>query len=255
MVLPNGERRLVTREVVEQVDVFAPASGATAATYPPGTRYVSPPPAAGGQTNATAATLEDDRLAASIRTAIENFRNAEGEANTQARRRLESLLRSYFERDVSRRASEIDKLEEQVRNLRAQLGRRREKRQELIDLQMKLIENEIEGLGFFVAPPGPQSNPPAMRDWYGRVIPPEGPQAMNPPATRDWIGRWINPPSDSRGQSLPPQNGAPIPQPQAPPQNRQPIGPDDALLGPVNPPVPYPPVNPGPGNAPAERKQ
>jgi hypothetical protein len=126
----------------------------------------------------------------------------------------------------------VAKLEDQLRNLRIQLDRRREKRQELIDLQMKLIENEAEGLGFFVPPGGPGP----VNDLTGTA----------PPTWyRSEEGSAVPPPNRPPGSSPvpPPPSGGPGRErgPTPPPGNRQPSGPVDSLLGPVNAPIPYPP--------------
>jgi hypothetical protein len=73
---------------------------------------------------------------------------------TELTKRLSDLLNEYFERDLQHREAELAPLEERVRNLRAQLDRRREKKQEIIDLQIKVAVNEADGLGFFSPPAG-----------------------------------------------------------------------------------------------------
>ncbi|MFO1092581.1 MAG: hypothetical protein U0992_04600 [Planctomycetaceae bacterium] len=47
------------------------------------------------------------------------------------------------------REQEIRDIEERVKKLQAQLERRRAAKAELLDLQLKVLVNEAEGLGFY----------------------------------------------------------------------------------------------------------
>jgi hypothetical protein len=95
----------------------------------------------------------NDPLEDQIRPALEQFRNAAGEAEkTVAKKQLTTILEQYFDEDLRRRAEDLARIEERVKNLRAQLDRRRDKKQEIIDLQIKVAENEADGLGFFSSP-------------------------------------------------------------------------------------------------------
>jgi general secretion pathway protein G len=76
------------------------------------------------------------------------------EAKMAARRKLADVLSRLFDDDLRHRKVEMDKIEERLSRLRDQLSRRQEKKQEIIDLQLKVIENEAVGLGFFSAPGG-----------------------------------------------------------------------------------------------------
>jgi hypothetical protein len=157
----------------------------------------------------------DDPLEAQIRSAIEQFRSSDGEARTGAQQRLKGLIEQYFDRDVERREAEVADIVGQVKKLREQLDRRRQKREELIDLQMKLIENESEGMGFFSSPTAAGPIPPPTYDWFGRPIPPGGAQSMNPPAARDWYGRPIERAAAPAAETNVPPAGFP-PQPGPP---------------------------------------
>ena len=57
---------------------------------------------------------------------------------------------------MDRREEELARVEERVKKLRALLTKRASKKQEIIDLQIKVLENEADGLGFFnnAQPPG-----------------------------------------------------------------------------------------------------
>jgi hypothetical protein len=85
-----------------------------------------------------------------VRRATEGLRGAQNESDkTAAMRQLTQVLNEYFEADLKWRTNELAQIEERVRTLREQLDRRREKKQEIIDLQIKVAQNEADGLGFF----------------------------------------------------------------------------------------------------------
>ena len=93
-----------------------------------------------------------------IRQASERMRNATDDSKkADAKQQLGNLLNQYFDQDTLRREQELASIEERVKNLRAQLAKRKEKKQEIIDLQMKVAENEADGLGFF-STQGPEQN-------------------------------------------------------------------------------------------------
>ena len=87
---------------------------------------------------------------AAIRKAAEELRDAEGDdARADAEAKLRGLLEDYFDEDMERRASDLQEIEKRVSKLRAQLERRGDHKPEIIDLQIKVLVNEAEGLGFF----------------------------------------------------------------------------------------------------------
>ena len=78
------------------------------------------------------------------------FRDAEGVgAKSEARKKLVELLEKYFDEDMKTRATELEKVEARVKKLRTLLDKRASKKQEIVDLQVKVLENEADGLGFF----------------------------------------------------------------------------------------------------------
>jgi hypothetical protein len=86
----------------------------------------------------------------SLRQVAEKIRDAEGDdARADAEAKLRQLLSDYFDEDMERRAAELEDVENRVRTLRAQLERRGDHKSEIIDLQVKVLVNEAEGLGFF----------------------------------------------------------------------------------------------------------
>jgi hypothetical protein len=85
-----------------------------------------------------------------IAGAAKQFRDApDDEHREAARKKLAEYLDKYFEDDMQGRKAEIEKVEKRVEKLRSLLDKRASKKQEIIDLQLKVVENDAEGLGFF----------------------------------------------------------------------------------------------------------
>lgn len=109
-------------------------------------------------------------MTAKIRKAAEELRDAKGDdAHEKANSKLRDLLDQYFEEDMTRRQKELESIEARLQKLHAQLDRRRAKKQEIIDLQVKMSENEADGLGFYSQPEGGTFNvfapQPPMVNW------------------------------------------------------------------------------------------
>jgi DNA repair exonuclease SbcCD ATPase subunit len=152
---------------------------------------------------------------------LEAFHNAESNQRETVLATLKQTLERYFDEDVNQRERDITQIEERVKNLREQLERRREKKQEIIDLQIKVAQNEAEGLGFFGMPGVPEPGP--------------SPVARSRPANQ----RAIIEERIERTRSEANQEGrGPNPQPARPPQ----AGTLNDLFGPApvpaNPPLP-----------------
>jgi hypothetical protein len=139
-----------------------------------------------------------------IDTAAAKLRDAESdEERAAATKELAELLDKHFEDDMKHRAEEVARIEERVKKLRDLLEKRAAKKQEIIDLQIKVLENEAAGLGFF-SQPGPPHGPrtPAYNEpgapWgYGPPVDPAG--AAAPPAFRGPFGPPnLNNPQDER---------------------------------------------------------
>jgi hypothetical protein len=85
-----------------------------------------------------------------IRAAAAAVNDAEDEeSKEQAQERLEDLLDRYFDDDMRRRERELKEIEDRVKKLSALLERRRERRREIVDLQVKVLLSEAEGMGLF----------------------------------------------------------------------------------------------------------
>ena len=65
---------------------------------------------------------------------------------------IKNLLNTYFQHDLKTRSQAIDQLEARVKKLRSQVEKRRKSGQKILDLQMQLIINEADGLGFMSMP-------------------------------------------------------------------------------------------------------
>lgn len=82
--------------------------------------------------------------------AMAEFRGAQGDAaKAAAQKKLNDALIKCFDADMKVREEKLQKVEAQVKTLRTQFDKRASKKQEILDLQMKMYENEAEGLGFF----------------------------------------------------------------------------------------------------------
>ena len=96
-----------------------------------------------------------------VRKAAEKLRDAPNDAaKVEAQTKLIELLRQCFDEDMARREKEIAKLQARIDKLSAQLERRRAAKQEIVDLQFKVVMNEVNGLGFTT-----RSADPFVGDW------------------------------------------------------------------------------------------
>jgi hypothetical protein len=80
----------------------------------------------------------------------------EAKQKAELMKQLEAAVAAGFDEDMKVREGELSKLEERLNKLRAQLDRRRKAKGEIIQLEVKVLVNEAEGLGF-VGVPSPWS--------------------------------------------------------------------------------------------------
>ena len=128
--------------------------------------------------------MAGDNLRA-IREAAAALSAAEDDdAREEAQGKLSELLDEYFEEDMNRREEELAAVEKRVKQLRELLERRREKKDDIINLQIDVLRNEADGLGFFSGegPSGGQN--PYSLFWPGQVsaFPQGHPQVPGAPA-------------------------------------------------------------------------
>jgi hypothetical protein len=128
-------------------------------------------------------------LAAKISEAAHAVRDAKDEeARKKATERLSSALDEYFEENMKDRGKELDDIRARLAKLEAQLERRRSKKDEIIDLQMKVALNEADGLGFYSGPQDKTFNFPLPPPMPAYTMPdivvgaPARVEAIHPPA-------------------------------------------------------------------------
>jgi hypothetical protein len=110
---------------------------------------------------------------ATIRTIVGQLGEAPDAEKAALMKKLELAVSNQFGRDMEYRESELTKLEERLNKLRQQLERRRRAKNEIIELQIKVLVNEAEGLGF-------GGNSSASESWY--ELDPHG----HSPASKSW---------------------------------------------------------------------
>ena len=88
--------------------------------------------------------------AATIRKAAEAVRDAKDSQDKEAaQKKLVDTLNKCYDEDMVQREKELKQIEERLAKLRELLERRRAKKQDIIDLQVKVALNEADGLGFY----------------------------------------------------------------------------------------------------------
>jgi polyhydroxyalkanoate synthesis regulator phasin len=96
----------------------------------------------------------------------------EAKKRAEIMKQLEAAVAAGFDEDMQVREGELSKLEERLNKLRAQLDRRQKAKGEIIQLEVKVLVNEAEGLGFVGVPSpwsrkgmilGPQTDTPFIK--------------------------------------------------------------------------------------------
>jgi murein L,D-transpeptidase YcbB/YkuD len=88
-----------------------------------------------------------------IQDVADKFSAAEEESQKAAAlKQLNELVDQFFEQDMEVRKQELADIEARLAKLRAQLDRRRAKKQEIVELEVKVAINRAEGLGFTSEP-------------------------------------------------------------------------------------------------------
>jgi hypothetical protein len=81
--------------------------------------------------------------------AVEKLKSAKSDADkTNATNELSKLLDKSFQRDLERREHEIAQVEARVKKLRDQIEKRKKAKDDILNLRLKTIVNEADGLGF-----------------------------------------------------------------------------------------------------------
>jgi len=98
---------------------------------------------------------ETQSQTSAIQAAADKLRDAASDEDKEAAKsEMLELLDEYFDKDMERRAEELAKVEERVTKLRKLLDTRKTKKDDIIDLQLKVLEYDANGLGMFTEPGG-----------------------------------------------------------------------------------------------------
>ena len=85
-----------------------------------------------------------------LNAAVAKLKGAKkGDDRNAAANALKPALEAYFAADLKVREQEISGIQKRVENLDALIERRRKARDEIISLQLEVLSNEADGLGFF----------------------------------------------------------------------------------------------------------
>ncbi len=96
-------------------------------------------------------TLDDPRQRLrQIQLAAQKLRSPDSteKERADARSLVAEGLREEFDADLSRRVEKLTQLEKQLEQLKAHVQKRREARDQLVQMQVQLLENEATGLAF-----------------------------------------------------------------------------------------------------------
>ena len=89
-------------------------------------------------------------LADAIHFAAAEVRDAKGDDDRKAaQKKLDEALSKYFDDDMVQREKDLKQVEERVTKLHELLEKRRSNKQEIIDLESKVVMNQANGLGFY----------------------------------------------------------------------------------------------------------
>ncbi len=85
-----------------------------------------------------------------IHFAAAEVRDAKGDDDRKAaQKKLDEALSKYFDDDMVQREKDLKQVEERVTKLHELLEKRRSNKQEIIDLESKVVMNQANGLGFY----------------------------------------------------------------------------------------------------------
>src|SRR5262249_10912589 len=121
----------------------------------------------------------------SLLKAAEAVRNAKGDdEEAAARKKLTEAVGKGFDEDMAQRKKDLGQLEERVTKLREQLEGRKAKKPEIVDLQIKVLLNEADGLGFSSGSSASDAilklNGPIYVPGVPGIVPPAPPQPAAP---------------------------------------------------------------------------
>ena len=132
------------------------------ATYPGGTPIGLFGPASTPKVETNDKKLQD---------AIGGFKCAKDDAaRKKALNKLSEVVSLIFDEDLKRRESEVNGIRQRVSRLNALIAMRKESKDRIVDLQLKIQLNEVEGLGFSVKRNGRSRS---VEPYYGGVVYPD----------------------------------------------------------------------------------
>ena len=106
-----------------------------------------------------------------LQDAIGGFKRAkDDEARKKALHKLSEVVSQIFDEDLKRRESEVNGIRQRVSRLKALIEKRKESKDRIVDLQLKIQLNEVEGLGFSVKRNGRSRG---VDPYYGGVVYPD----------------------------------------------------------------------------------
>lgn len=249
----------VVRPAAVQITEQGPARGRVAPEFTWGQSggwTTSGSPLAFGQVNQAMNSLNQAKLA------LKNA--AKDEDKKRAEEQLQKSLNDYFDQDIVRRKKELVEIKKKVEEIEKQLLKRETSKGEIVDLQKKVIVNEVNGLGFFGTPAaspagGLFSNWPLGNSTFGvqiekttpsgnRRVTVPAPAALPglPPSPGAYSTPDANAPATQAGPAVYPRAAPPAPTPPAAPSAGAPSTAPAAPPPPAAPPAPIEPQSTAP---------
>lgn len=104
---------------------------------------------AGHPTTAFAFSVGHGANSEKTQKAIAKLRDAEGDdEKSEAKEELKAALEDEFDAYLKRQSEELDRMEEKLAKLRKQLDKRSDAKDDLVSLQLQMLVNEANGLGW-----------------------------------------------------------------------------------------------------------
>lgn len=102
---------------------------------------------------AKSVVFKKNQLQETISQVSSQLKTSQDQAEKEAlKENLRKELQEFYELELSAREFKLKPLEDRVKKLRGQIDKRRAAKEEIVDLQLQLIMNQAEGLGYFSEP-------------------------------------------------------------------------------------------------------
>lgn len=112
-------------------------------------RSANNPSAVAGQPAGAQSTDKSKTNATKFQKAVEALKQAKDEeARKKSLETLSEVVSQLFDEDLKRRESEVGDIRNRAAKLKAIVDKRKESKDRIVDLQLKIQLNEVEGLGF-----------------------------------------------------------------------------------------------------------